>query len=170
MKNDNGNERFRLSIDTRLLAERLAKMTKGEAVAWTEFSEIVGADVRAGRARSSLSSARIIAERDHGVVVRAVPTLGLARLKDVEIVTRSPDEFRRAIGRKATRTASELATVEFSALSPEDQTRHNAALSMAGAIKLGTSPAARRRLEKACAAGELSAAKTLALFTGQKEE
>lgn len=153
-----------LSVDTRLLYQRLIKLQPGEAVTYDELSALIGADVRVKR-RSNLYSAMRKALSDH-VVCSAVIKYGIKRLQDDEIAGLGDGVVDRIHG-AAGRAVKKLSCVsDFDALSNDNKVKHNAAMSMVGAIALATKPS---RVEKVTAAvrtaqSQLPVAKTLELF------
>jgi hypothetical protein len=81
-----GRPLFRKNYETGLLVKRLTKLEKGEQIGYDELNHIIKGDVQSDKGRASLTSARRIAEREHGVVTDTIPTVGLKRCTDPEIV------------------------------------------------------------------------------------
>lgn len=136
-----------ISVDTRLLYERLAKLEKGETVTYTELSAIIGRDVRGPRARHLLDRARKLALENDNVVVEAVVNEGLRRPLDTVVVTTTGECYRRGVIRRAVIAARKYAAVDYGALSEADRVKHNAEVSQLGAIKAFAADSTTKQLE-----------------------
>ena len=121
-----------LSVDAKLIADRLEKVAVGELIEYDPIGAIIKADVQNG-ARGTLQSARRYLQREKHIVFEAVIGKGLKRLNDAEIVSTGIHTLAR-IRRTARRGASKLRCANYDTLAPEDQTRFNATASMLGAI------------------------------------
>lgn len=156
---------FEMSIDTRLLYERIKKMQIGDKVTYEELSALLGSDVT-GRARGHLGAARRIAEREDQIVTEAIRKVGIKRLNDSETVA-SGNLFRRKIRSASRRGVRRVTSVEFDRLSDADKISHNVQLSVFGAVQSITEPRRVQRLEGAVNTsntGQLPLGKTLELF------
>lgn len=134
-----------LSIDTKMLSDRLAKCEDGETVTYADLSAIIGRNVQV-EARGNLTSAmhRMLAE---GAVFGSVRNVGVKRLTDAEIVGVGPEIIGR-VRRAARRASAKLASVQnFEGLPPAAQTTHNMALSVLGVLAHITKPGTVRKLE-----------------------
>jgi predicted nucleotidyltransferase len=133
-----------LNIDTQTVQERLANASAGEVVQYSELSALIGRDVQNG-ARGCLSSAmrRLLAD---GLVYASVRGEGVKRLSDEEIVGEGPAVIAR-VRRAASRAAKKLASVDFAALTPASQIKHNTALSFCGVLAHMTKASTVRKLE-----------------------
>ena len=102
-----------ISVDARLLHQRLQSVGVGETVSWEELSQVIGRDVTAGsKGYGPLSTARKRALNDDGMVFDAIPKVGLKRLTDAEIVNTGQatvDKVRRA-ARKGRAAPNRLST------------------------------------------------------------
>lgn len=136
--------KFRPSVttatDRRLLIDRLLEVPVGEVLTYEAITDLLGRDVRTTSAcRSALHSALNHLRRHRSAIYAAVPKVGYKRLDDCGKVTAAESTMRRA-HRAAHRSAAILAAVEkFDAMPEDSRTRHNALMSIAGAIALGTS-------------------------------
>lgn len=155
---------FVTSIDTRTLADALAKVDPGAFVSYSALSAIIGRDVTKA-ARGVLDAARRTVQRDTRIVFDVVRTEGLRRLVDPEIA-RSGDVTRGKIHRAASRGIKRVSCADYDKLADGDKVAHNASLSMLGAVKLFTTRRAVRKLEEATgiAQSKIPIRETLALF------
>lgn len=122
---------FRLSADSAALVKVLELVDVGATITYAELSQTIGRDVTAFR--GPLETARLVVQREKRMVFDAVRSEGLRRLADDEIVDLS-DKARDHARRHARKTAKKLVCVDYSSLSKQKQTKHNAALSMFGAL------------------------------------
>lgn len=134
-----------LSIDTKMLSDRLALLPVGETLPYEDLSSVIGRDVRT-EARSNLTSAmhRLLSE---GVVFAAVRGIGIKRLTDEEIVGIGPETVAK-VRRAARRAGTKLSAVQdFAALPATAQTQHNMSMSVLGVLLHLTKPKTIRQLE-----------------------
>lgn len=162
--------RFAIRIDTKLLVERLAQVLAGGLISYEELGGVIGRraeDIMSpGSCYRCLESARRIVLRDYQFVFRAVPRQGLRRLTDSEIVSEVPEEARKTIRRKVGKAGREIIAVDFAKLDNAEKVKHNASLSILGAIGQALTPAKTKKIEAACkkAHTQLSLAQTLEVF------
>lgn len=154
---------FEMSIDTRMLYDRLKKAAIGDVVSFTQMTELLGRSVdgACGNVQSALH--RLEGE---GIAFANVRGTGYQRMNDVEVVN-SAEHAREGIRRKAKRAVRRLTCVqEFDRLPNEMKVKHNAALSGFGAIASIMSPGRVKSLEEAVArvGAQLPLAKTLEAF------
>lgn len=123
---------FELSADSKTLASVLLEAKKDDTITYERLSKAIGRDVR-GDGAGSLQTARRIAQREQRMVFDSVRGVGLKRLQDADIVDLS-DKARDHMRRTARRTAKKLVCVDFDDLTNEKKVKHNAALSMMGAL------------------------------------
>lgn len=133
-----------ISLETAALIEALTAVPLGETATYAALSKAIGRDV-ATAARSSLTSARNIAAREHGAVFVPIRGLGLRRLppeEAPEIGAAGRRKVRRA-ARNATRTMLRLAEAS-NGLPPEAQRKLAAEVAALGLIEhvSGDKPAA----------------------------
>lgn len=132
-----------MSLDTRLLLERLEKSELGDVITYSELSEIIHSDVQ-GKSRGLLMTARRSC-LNKGIAFGAVVNVGLKRLTDSEIVA-TGEGIRRHIRRSSRKAVKTIQCAEFNALSNEEKIRHNTALSFFGALYSVTSPRSEQKL------------------------
>lgn len=154
---------FEMSIDTRMLYDRLKVVDVGEIVTFRQMSELLGRPVEG--ATSNLQSAlhRLEGER---LAFANIKGVGYQRMDDVAVVN-TAESAREGIRRKAKRAIKRLVCVrEFDSLPNELKIKHNAALSGFGAIASIMSPGRVKALEEqvAKAGQQLPLAKTLESF------
>lgn len=156
---------FELSVDTRLLYQRLAAAAMGEVVAYDDLNDLIGRDVRR-RAYGALASARRKALAEDGIVFDVVPKVGMKRLTDAEIVASTQADVRR-LHKASRRAARKVACAHYEQLPADSRITHNAVLSLFGAVHNITHVKRLKQLEQEVAStnGELPLAKTLAFFS-----
>lgn len=156
-----------ISVDARLLHQRLKEVGVGETITWEELSKTAGRNVSAGHAGyGALATARRRAQVDDGMVFDAVSKVGLKRLSDVDIVNTGQstvDRVRRAARKGAKRL---LSVRDFNGLPNELKIKHNAYASLLGAVAAISQEAKVHQLEKHVqnAQAALPLAKTLEVF------
>lgn len=134
-----------LSIDTKLIYERLASASVGDLIEYSELNDLVQRDIRNGAA-GCFQSARRRVERLDGIVFGTVRGVGVKRLSDDEIVASGQaviDKSRRA----ARRGYRRLGCVEFDGLSAESKVKHNTYQSLFSALVAVTKPSAVKKVE-----------------------
>jgi len=154
---------FEMSIDTRMLYDRLKKAAVGEVVSFAQMTDTLGRQVEG--ANSNLQSALRRLEGE-GIAFANVRGVGYQRMNDVEVVN-TAEHAREGIRRKAKRAVKRLTCVqEFDKLPNELKVKHNAALSGFGAIASIMSPGRVKALEEQVmkAGAQLPLAKTLEAF------
>jgi len=105
----NGNRRSipEMSVDTRLLIERLSRVEIGDFVSYKELSEVIGRDVQ-GAARGNLTTARHRLEVDDAIQFGPVVGKGLTRLDALGVMGGSDGRIRhcnRTMNKEARRLA-----------------------------------------------------------------
>lgn len=162
----NSRPNFEMSIDTRLICDRLKQAAVGEVISFKALSEALGRKVE-GADSSVQSAVRNLLSVD-GVVFENVRGVGYQRLTDVEIV-KSSEGMRERLRRGARRMVKKLTCVQdFAALSNDMKIKHNAAVSGFGAIAAMLTPGRMKKLEDSVekASAQLPLAKTLEAFKG----
>jgi hypothetical protein len=137
---------YELSTDAKTLANMLKNVEVGMVITYEEMTKAIGRDVR-GPARPVLVTARSIVQRENRMIFDCVRSEGLKRLNDGEIVDLS-DQAMDRIRRTAKRTGKKLLCVNYDQMPREKQTKHNASLSMFGAISELSKNASTKRLER----------------------
>ena len=135
---------FRLSSDSAALVKVLERIPVGGTISYGDLSSAIGRDVTLFR--GALETARLVVQRESCMVFDVVRGEGLRRLADDEIVDLS-DKARDHARRHARNTAKKLVCVDYDSLSKPKQTKHNAALSMFGALAELTTSGSQKRLE-----------------------
>ena len=116
-----------MSINTRLIIERLRKTVIGEVVAYAELSAIIGYPLIEKYHYTTTARRKLLTEK---MYFSPIPGIGFKRCSDTEKVASGGTyiaKSRRACRRGATITT---AIDDYSALSREDQVRHNSQLSL----------------------------------------
>ena len=163
-----GEKRFvigEMSVDARLLYERIVKAAVGDTVTYEELSAVIDRNVQ-GAARSALNSARARAKRDDSMVFGTIMNSGIKRLDDIEIVGTS-EAVMRHMRRTARKQVGTLASIrDFNALPNDVKVRHNASVSIMGALMQATSAKAVKTVEARVTMTQqpLALAKTLDAF------
>jgi len=155
-----------LSLDSKMIYDRLKKSAVEEIVSYAELSKMIGRDTQNG-GRGSIQTARRKALREDYIVFGVVRNIGLKRLSDVEIVATGEDTVTR-IRRASTRGFRTITAVrDFDALPNDSKIRHNTYASVLGALSMATTAARMKKLEGrvAEAKASLPLAKTLEAFS-----
>lgn len=133
-----------LSIDARMLYERITKLRIGEQISYSELSEIIGRDIQSSY--SILTTARNKAEREDQMVFAPVRNIGIKRLNDIGIISAGSGYIGK-IRRMARRGSRKITCVkDFSSLPKDEQLKHNVSLSVLGAMEQFGSSATIKRL------------------------
>lgn len=155
--------RFEISIDTRMLYDRLKTAVVGEVVSFAQMTELLGRPIEGST--SNLQSALHKLEGE-GIAFANVRGSGYQRMNDTEVV-HTAEDAREGIKRKAKRAVKRLTCVQnFDGLPNELKIKHNAAISGFGAIASIMSPGRMKSLEDQVAkiGQQLPLAKTLEAF------
>lgn len=162
------NPIFEMSVDTRLLKQRLATVAIGEIITYADLSAVISRPVNGST--SALASARQSLFKSDRILFSPVPKVGLKRLSDVDKVSAADAEIRK-IRRAARRGADRLASVEnYSALPPDKQLAHTAKMAAMTAAAYVTTDTRVNALGSTVASGtkELPIAATLAAMMPSK--
>lgn len=153
-----------ISVDARLMLERIRKMGTGEVVSDAEFGELIGRDLMNG-GYGPFMTARNRALRDYGIVLGRVRKTGYRRLSDAEIVSTGQATVDR-VRRSARRAFVRMTCAEYDKLSDESKVQHNTYASVFAALVSVTKASAVKRIEKQVekAQKELPLAATLEAF------
>lgn len=156
---------FKINIDTQAIYDRLEKMEVNGEVSYAELSKLINRDVQAD-ARSNLISARRMLIRDKRMVFDVIVGIGLIRMADPEIAGSGGRSIER-IRRETRRGAQRLGCVkEFDKLPNELKIKHNAMVSIFGAMSLMTRQPNIKKVESNMQETQekIGARKTLELF------
>ena len=155
-----------LSLDSKMVYERLKKSVIGETISYSELSTIIGRNTQNG-GRGALQTARRKALREDYMVFGVIHNVGLKRLSDLEIVATGEDTVTK-IRRASTRGFRTVTAVrEFDKLPNDAKVRHNTYASVLGALSMATTAARMKKLEGkvAEAKASLPLMKTLEAFS-----
>lgn len=157
-----------LSIDTRLLFDRMIDTPVGDTVTYAVMSEIIGRDSQIS-GRGTVASARRKAMNERRMVFASVLNVGLRRLADVEIVDTAEHDMVR-LRRSARRATRKVSMVDFDVLPNDRKIKHNTYMSVFGALHQLTAPKAVRAVESKVSQAQaaLPLALTLDAFRGAK--
>jgi hypothetical protein len=137
---------FVMSADAASIVALFEAAAVGETVSHKKIAEVLGRNIDA--VRGAMATALRAIQRENRMVFRSVRGVGYIRLNDSEIVDIS-DQAREKMRRAAGRTARTLVCVDYDSLPKDKQTKHNAALSLFGAIAEISKSSSIRRLENA---------------------
>ena len=133
--------RFTQSLDVQVLAQRLAKMAIGESVALADLAALVGEkNIDDQKFRGRLASARRSVQQEHRIVT-GVEDRTLTRL-DASQITAEGARVVSRVRKASTRGLKKLACVDYSALSPAEQRKHDAAATHLGVLAEFSRPSA----------------------------
>lgn len=158
---------YEMSADSRAIFDRLKACKVGDVVSYDEIDKIARRNVR-GRDRYVLVSAIKAALRE-GLVFDAVRGVGVKLLNDVEIVSTAEGVIPRIrrLSRRATRKLTSVR--DFNGLPNDHKVKHNATLSMLGAVSMFARGESVSKVEGEVrkANQTLSLGATLELFRGK---
>jgi len=160
--------KFEISIDTRLIYQRLIQTPEGGTVTYAELGEavsrkVVGAD-------SHLQSAIRRARRDDDMIFDNVMGVGYRRLTPSEIVASSDNDIS-GVRRKAKKSTEKLFKVtNFEVLTTEEKLKHATNASVFGAIAASLTKKGLAAVEGAVRSvgHEIPVAETLKMFQRQE--
>lgn len=156
---------FRVSADASAIARAMEQLDVGDKLTYAEIEEIVGRDAKSVR-RAIATAARIML-REKRMVFGVIRNIGFVRLNDAEIVG-TFDQARHRVRRASERALMRLVCVEYTSLPKDLQVRHNAALSVLGAIAEMSSAGSVRKVERSiseCGTSIPSAKTAIAAFS-----
>lgn len=161
---------FEISVDTKVLMERLKKATTGETIAYSELGKLIHCDVQ-GKGRGYLQTARDRLLKDERMVFEVVRNEGLRRATDTAIV-QSIDQTMQRVRNAARRGARTIACADYDNLNQEEKHKFNFGLSMTGALMHFTKSSSQKAIEAGVTAtsARLPVGKTLELFRSQPKE
>lgn len=155
---------FELSVESRMLMQRMQTMEIDEAIPYAELAALIGHHVDGSSAPLRTARHRLLCDFD--MVIAAERGKGVIRLSDRgivdEAVTRS--EHLRKHARRTVFRASKIG--DFSALPGEYQKRHSAIVSVNATVAFMSSTRQIAKLEAAVPEGrkELPVPETLKMF------
>jgi len=160
-----------MSVDTRLLYQRLCKIEEGEEISYGELGALIHRDVRTA-AKHTLDSARQIAQRLDRIVFVAIAGKGLKRLANEEIPVVSNTSRIKKINSQSRRWQQDLSCADYDRLSKSAQSEYNLGLSLVSAAAAISSDKAIETVQRKMAntsTGILPLASTLQAFMGDEE-
>lgn len=158
---------FTLSLETKIVFDRIVKLETNELVTYEELERITGKEIR--QLRGALGTARRRARREHRMVFGTVRKEGLRRLDDDGIVDRSLSTLSR-LGKVVREGAKDMRCVEYGSLTDAGKAGYNARMSVLGAVGMMTSAPSLKRVEAGSVKAQraLDLSETLRLFGGVK--
>ena len=154
-----------VSIEVRLLKERLKKLELDEMIPYLELNELIGRDVQ-HVARNSLEKAKYQLLKENSILFACVVGLGQKRLADPGIV-KSGEAAIKGIKRKTRRAILNMTALrDFDKLTQEQKLRHQAQLSIMGTLELMTQETTIKKIGHQCqqTGSALPIGKTMELF------
>lgn len=154
-----------MSIDTRLLIDKLKTVEVGTTITYDELTAVIGRDIRSRQGYQRLQSARRHCRKHLGIVFATVAKEGIRRCDDAAIVGVAEDFLHRT-HRAAKRGIETLACADFEKLDNSKRVELNAIASGLGVIHHITGHGAQKKLIASVQqAGEkLPLAKTMDVF------
>lgn len=146
MSDENGKSKRtipEISVETRLIFQRLSKAAIGEIITYKELSEIIHTDILA--CRYKLASAIRKVQNELQFVFAPVAGVGVKRLAEgekIEVVEDGRDRLHRAT-RRVLRKAACVAVGE---LSKEDKTRFNVVVSQMAMLEHASKTSTTKKL------------------------
>lgn len=134
-----------MGIDAKLISSEMSSIEIGEILTYARISEITGKNIPASRgAIQSALKDQLRANR----VFCCVKNEGYQRVDDIKKIELAQSNYQR-IGRVTKKSINILTAVtDFDALPNDSKIRHNATLSMCGAIQQFSKITSIKRIEK----------------------
>lgn len=153
-----------ISVDSRLIYERLSKVEIDEVITYDELNKVIGRDVQKG-AYSCLVTAKKMAERYDRKVFGTIVKIGIKRLTGNDVVDTGDGKITH-MRRTAARGIRQLATVDYEVLDEKHKTKHNVTLSTMGCLQMMLKPGKLKGIEEEVKSksSPLSLAQTLEIF------
>lgn len=133
-----------LSPESEAFYKFLRTLKPGQLVSYAAMQSALGFDPLAHR--SKLYRVRDVLKRRGEMVIEVVPKVGVRRLLDGD-VSRHSTSYLKRMRSAAARGSGGNASVDYAALSPAQQVKHNVDQSMFGALQLFAQPKAARVIE-----------------------
>lgn len=135
-----------VSEETRKIFEFLAEINEGGEVSYEEIATALGKQEFTTKLRGSLAAARKRLIREKGIVFGVNRAVGLKRLTPAEIVDASRGGIHR-VSRQCRRSMKTLGCADFQRLSADEKIKHNASMSIYGALAASSSLSSIKRIE-----------------------
>lgn len=162
---------FQITVDARILYERLIKVPPGGFVSYKELSELIKRDVQKN-VRYLLETARRKSLNENQIVFGTIKNKGLKRLEDIEKVSIGENVIEHV--RRASKAGiKKIMCVEnFDKLPNPEKIKHNTHLSMLGVFNGLTQRKNIKHLESKIeqAQNKLSLIRTLEMFTKNEQK
>ena len=136
---------FTASIDSTAIAKAMSAIQVGDKITNDEIVKLCGRPIN--RLRGAISTALGIVQREKRAVFASLRGVGYVRLDDSQIVD-TFDQANKRIRRIASRSAKKIVCVNYESLPNAAKIKHNAALSLIGAMAEMASIGSIRRIEK----------------------
>ena len=153
-----------LSIETKLVAQRIASMKVGDILTWNDLSDLLGIPAQTGHGYRAVQSGRNIAFRDHGIVLGIIIKTGYRRLSDSEIVE-SSNHISKKVRKISRKGMARLSKVEYEKLSHEEKSTHNGYLALFSLMTNISSVPSTKKIISNCVDTPLTLGQTMKLFT-----
>lgn len=156
-----------LSIDTKIIYDKLLTIRENETITYKEISELIYRDIT--KHRGLLYSALNLARRENQMVFDCVPKVGMKRLANNQIVANVRTRTLTKIKRVTSLAYKKVTATDYDKLNKEERIQHNATVSFLGAIKQIATEKTVQKLESALTSkpqlgGTLAIGQTLDLF------
>lgn len=156
-----------LSIDTKIIYDKLLTVRENETITYKEISELIYRDIT--KHRGLLYSALNLARRENQMVFDCVPKVGMKRLANNQIVSNVRARTLAKIKRVSSLAYKKVTATDYDKLNKEERIQHNATVSFLGAIKQIATEKTVQKLESALTnkpqlGGTLAIGQTLDLF------
>lgn len=154
-----------VSIEVRLIKDRLKIMELDEFIPYKELNDLIGRDVQ-HIARNSLEKAKFQLLKEQSMLFACVVGLGQKRLTDPGIV-KCGEAAIKGIKRKTRRAILNMSALrDFEKLTNEEKFRHQAQLSILGTLELMSRESTVKKIGHQCeqTGSELPIGKTMELF------
>lgn len=150
-----------LSVESKLLYERLRSLTVDECVSYQELGGLIGRNVQE-EGRCNLGTAIRKCLSEDRIHIACIRTIGVKRIRDDAVVT-GGDALAR-IARLGNKRRRSLHAVSYDDLPKNLQVAHNTELSQLGVIRHFTTSATARKISSHVEKSELPVGKTLEFF------
>lgn len=158
-----------ITLEHKLVKERLEKAAIFELVSYGELTEIMGRNAQ-GTGRGIISSVRRELLNDHGILFVPIYKVGLRRAGTEEVFASGKATFIKIL-RATKRSARALAGLEYQGLSGEQKAKHNALATQLAVLSEFSGGRTTKRIESIVAVNDaaLTVGNTLKFFSGEKQ-
>jgi hypothetical protein len=163
-----------MSTDSRILANKLKVELidgKKDVCTYEELSAAIGRDVRTKNGIGLLRTARKSLQRDQGIVLVAVNSVGISIEKDFGGFLEGHRRHVQTTTRRKLRDVSHAIVTSPDTMSNDQKLQTMTNMSLLGAVVQMTKPSSQKKLEakvSECGVKELPTAETLRLFGNGK--